>query len=207
MDGSFFSIQQYGPSGPGQNLLHGTGGSAAGGEIPSPDLSTRRIFQSLPWCIPNKWAETGTRPATAARPIACNYAKSGVRVASVDQFSQRLLDFGEFGVVNALARVKDDIPTRLQFVTVQAERLSQTPLDAVADVGFSDRPGNRESQPGTRRGVAAAPLQAEGHEQRTGNAKALVINLTILGSAQNARLRRIAQTTYGSARSERFFRR
>jgi|GEM_PF-4720339 len=66
---------------------------------------------------------------------------------------------------------------------MQAERLAQTPLDAVPVDAPTDRPGNGETQAGPF--TAVWTREAKGGEQGAGNARAVVIYSSEVGGAQS----------------------
>ena len=72
----------------------------------------------------------------------------------------------------------------IEFRPVQAERLPQTPLDAVPDHASADRSGNGESQSRTAT-LAVFPRETKGGEQGAGNALAVVIHFSEVGGAQS----------------------
>lgn len=149
-------------------------------------LAGRRASQSLPWCTPNTWGETGKPRAASGTPIFYTYAKSGARVASCDHPPQRQLDFPERRVQNRAPRIDHDVPLRTDFGPMQTKSLPQPAFDPVTDHGPADRSGHGEPQTRSRLGFRSAPRQAKGREQWTGEADALFIDLPKIGGAQNA---------------------
>jgi hypothetical protein len=69
---------------------------------------------------------------------------------------------------------------------MEPERLPHPPLDPVTVHGLSDSLGDGKTQArGLRSTGFSRPSQAEGREQRAGDAEALVINRSEIGGAKN----------------------
>ena len=96
---------------------------------------------------------------------------------------ERQLQFGERRGKRRAPGVEHDIPLRTEFSSMFPERFAKPSLDPVARHRFSDCPGNRESETDTFSG--RSPRQTKRREQRAGEAKAIVIDLSEIGRAQD----------------------
>lgn len=132
--------------------------------------------------------------ATTARCTTCKSAEGprrwrSTRVALLDHFPDGPLDVAEGRPECSPARIEHDIPPRIEFGAVQAERLAQTPLDAVSVHASTDRARNCEAQAGAGSCLvavcAARTRQAKRGEEGAGNARAVVIHFSKVGGAQS----------------------
>jgi hypothetical protein len=109
------------------------------------------------------------------------------RVASCYDLFQRPLDFRKRGAKHGRSGVEYQVPLRSEPVPVQAECLTNSPLDAVA----LDRAthGARHGKPEPRPLCEScwSPLKTKRGEQGTGDAEAVFIDVPELGGAQDSR--------------------
>lgn len=206
--GATIALTRFVPSGPDRILLHETDGSAAGVPGPSRSRAPRRISRRTASCIPNTSGESGRPRAGTETPIAYKYVGwPGSGSAFFDQSPKGLFDIGETGVERRAPRVEDDVPLRADFRAMQAKRRAEAPLNTIAHHRSADRARHGKSEPGAcdkscarSRGFArwqscsrfrgvtgfrTRPRPAEGSEQGTRDAKALVIGGAEFGGAQD----------------------
>jgi hypothetical protein len=96
---------------------------------------------------------------------------------------ERQLQFCERRSKRRAPWIEHDVPLRTEFGTVFAERFAQPALDSVARDRFPDRPRNRKPEADTFSGRSSR--QTERREQGAGEAKAIVIDLSEIGRAQD----------------------
>jgi hypothetical protein len=211
------------PCGRDRILLHETGGISAGASFPSRRPGPRHILRRPPACIPNTSGESGTPTAGRETPIAYRYAtRPGSRSAFFDHLAESTLEFGKTGCKRRAPGVKHDVPSRAEFRAMQAEDFAETPLDAIANHGASNRARHGKSQAGAvgsgrftrsswlRFHLRRWPRLAKRGEQGTGDAEALVISSSEFGGAENPGRSRKSKLGPGGGfnwRSERLFHR
>jgi hypothetical protein len=108
---------------------------------------------------------------------------------------KRQFQFREWRVKRRAPWIEHDVPLRTEFGPVLAERFAQPALDPVARDRFSDRPWNRKPEADTFSGRSSR--QTERREQGAGEAKAIVIDLSEIGRAQDPGRSRKKKCTAG----------
>jgi len=108
---------------------------------------------------------------------------------------ERQFQFRERRVKRRTPRIEHDIPVRTEFSPMLTERLAQPALDAVAYHRFSDRSRNRKPEADTFSGRSSR--QTERREQGAGKTKAIVIDLSEIGRAQDPGRSRKKKRTAG----------
>ena len=145
------------------------------------------------------------------RSIACRYEECRSGVASIDHLSQRAYQLGKGRPFRRAARVEHDVPLRGEARAMQPEGFPEPALDSITDHRSAHGTRKGEPQPRANIGRRLRTRPAEGGEQRTGNAEALVIDETEFGGAQDPgrpgkRPQRIGRISW-RWNSERLFRR
>src|SRR5215469_4100133 len=83
------------------------------------------------------------------------------------------LQFGQGSIQRFAPRIDDYGPLRTQQIEMKADRLTDTPLNTVANHGFSQRAGHRKTDARPR---TVWLVQAESRKERSRKAGAFVIN-------------------------------
>jgi len=97
-------------------------------------------------------------------PLESPWREKLALVALLDHFSEGALEVRKGGSQRRPPGVKHDVPTRMEIGTVPAERLPQTPFDAVPIDTSADGARNRKSQ--SHAALFVGTRQAKGGEQR-----------------------------------------
>jgi len=108
-----------------------------------------------------------------------------LRLASGDNFEKRPLNLLKTRFRRRAPRVNHDVPAGRQICSMQSKGLAKPALDLVAHHRSAQRPRGCNTKPWT--GIRPGSRQAERREQRTGDAKTLVINGSKIGGSQNPR--------------------
>lgn len=93
------------------------------------------------------------------------------------------MEFRHRGIQCFAPRIDDDGPLWTQLIQVEADGLTQAPLDAISHDGFADRARQGESDVRTRR---LGFTDAERREERSRDANPMVVNPSKILRSENA---------------------
>jgi len=158
--------------------------SAPGVSIPSRDPVPRRTARPLPARIPNTWDNTGRQGGGWEKSPIYKRAVRRLRgCAPQKQLFHFPFDLREGRIEHPASWIDNNFALWIQQAEPEADGLTDPPLNAIADHGFSDGARQRESDLWTQ---AIRPARVESGEQWAGIPGTLIIYSSEISGSQNS---------------------